>query len=162
MVHLGTFPKLYFQRMFKGFGKSKKESDSPVAPLAAATNVAPSTLVKPNLTAAETAKSQVGTALPKTEANTAQAPASQKTGFQHGLLSFKLLETKGLKVPPDSNVTPGGTSGKDVGCLPFAVIELDKNEVIMRSVEVDPIENTVIFQTKANLYVSLALFNLIC
>ena len=55
-------------------------------------------------------------------------------------------------MPADSNVTPGGPSGKDVGCLPFAVIELDKNEVIMRSVEANPIENTVIFQTKANLY----------
>lgn len=71
--------------------------------------------------------------------------------FAQGLLYLKLLETRGLKMPADSNVTPGGPSGKDIGCLPFAVIEMDKNEVIMRAVEANPANNTVIFGTKANL-----------
>jgi hypothetical protein len=77
-------------------------------------------------------------------------PASSKS-FMAGLLSLKLLETRNLKLPENCGVTPGGPTGKDVGFLPFAVIEMDKNEVIMRSVEANPAANTVIFGTKANL-----------
>lgn len=141
--------------MFK-FGKSKKE-DAP-SPSTAATSAAVNASATPSPISKEPIKVPVSTATPppKAEGNTATPPpvssaATTPVPFQHGLLSFKLLETRGLKMPAESNVTPGGPSGKDVGCLPFAVIELDKNEVIMRSVEANPIENTVIFQTKANL-----------
>lgn len=78
-------------------------------------------------------------------------PVSSKP-FMAGLLSLKLIETRNLKLPENCGVTPGGQTGKDVGFLPFAVIEMDKNEVIMRSVEASPAANTVTFGTKANLY----------
>ena len=126
--------------MFK-FGK-KKDID-PVSPPALPTP-APAANIAPLSTAAENAPS----ASPESNA---VAPAPKKEGFQHGLLTFKILETRGLKMPSDCNVTPGGPSGKDISCLPFAVIEMDKNEVIMRSVEANTIENSVIFQTRANL-----------
>lgn len=130
--------------MFK-FGKSKdkKEESTPLS------TANPLVVSSKSVLAAESAKTPASVAPPRTESNE-QSPSAQKNVFQHGLLSFKLMETRGLKMPADSNVTPGGPSGKDVGYLPFAVIELDKNEVIMRSVEANPVENTVIFQTKAN------------
>lgn len=87
----------------------------------------------------------------------ASAPVQAKTDtasskpFMAGLLSLKLIETRNLKLPDNCGVTPGGPNGKDVGFLPFAVIEMDKNEVIMRSVEASPAANTVTFGTKANL-----------
>ncbi|KAJ3346522.1 hypothetical protein HDU91_007014, partial [Kappamyces sp. JEL0680] len=76
------------------------------------------------------------------------APAAK--AFSHGLLALKLLETRGLKMPEGCTIVPGGATGKDVSTLPFAVIEMDKNEVIMRAVEANPATNTVLFQTKAN------------
>jgi hypothetical protein len=104
------------------------------------------------------------TPAPKVEANqAAPAPAAQaqpaaaaqgdqqKKAFPPGLLNIKLLETRGLKMPPDCTVVPGGPNGKDIAFLPLAVIEIDKNEVMMRSVEANPANQTVLFQTKANL-----------
>jgi hypothetical protein len=74
--------------------------------------------------------------------------------FAPGLLSIKLIETRDLKMPADCAVTPGGPTGKNIAQLPFAVVEIDKNEVMMRSVEANPNTNTVTFQTKANFDIS--------
>ena len=78
-------------------------------------------------------------------------PATAAGKFAAGLLSLKLIETRNLKLPEGCGVLPGGANGKDVGFLPFAVIEMDKNEVIMRAIEANPAQNSVIFGTKANL-----------
>ena len=51
-----------------------------------------------------------------------------------------------------AKLMPGGQTGKDLSMLPLAIIEIDKNEVIMRSVEANPSTTVVQFQTKANLY----------
>jgi hypothetical protein len=87
-----------------------------------------------------------------TVAETAATPTPDTTEkkFAPGLLSIKLLETRNLKMPIDCGVTPGGPTGKNVAQLPLAVIEIDKNEVMMRAVEANPETNTVMFQTKAN------------
>ncbi len=95
---------------------------------------------------------------PKTESNTqpsspasATAAPEASKGFAHGLVTVKLLETRNLKMPAECPVIPGGPTGKDVGLMPFAVIEMDKNEVIMRAIEANPSANTVTFGTKTNL-----------
>ena len=76
----------------------------------------------------------------------------QQGEFKQGLLAIKLLECWNLKMPAEhSQLLPGGPTGKDLSMLPLAIIEIDKNEVIMRSVEANPATSVVQFQTKANL-----------
>ena len=76
----------------------------------------------------------------------------QQGEFKQGLLAIKLLECWNLKMPPEhAQLLPGGPTGKDLSMLPLAIIEIDKNEVIMRSVEANPATSVVQFQTKANL-----------
>lgn len=99
------------------------------------------------------ATSNAPVAAPVATAASPVATATDKgsSAFHHGLVTIKLLETKNLKMPADCPIVPGGPTGKDLASLPFAVIEMDKNEVIVRAVEASPMENTVTFQSKSNL-----------
>lgn len=135
--------------MFKGFGKSTGKLILESAEKEAAAKDAVVEKSDPKVAAAvvpqmESNKEVAQVAKPVT------TTASTKA-FQNGQLSLKLIEARGLKMP-EGGIQPGGATGKDVGHLPFAVIEMDKNEVIMRAVEADPATSLVTFQTKANLY----------
>jgi hypothetical protein len=72
-----------------------------------------------------------------------------------GLFLMKVCETKALVHPNGTRIIPGGPSGKDETELPFAVIEMDKNEVLMRAVEGVPASGNGIWGTRAHLYVYL-------
>jgi serum/glucocorticoid-regulated kinase 2 len=129
--------------MFK-FGKSKESKDAKEKEV---TSPAKSVGKEPPLpTAAPPANPTVDSA--KDIAND-----SNKKPFQSGLLNIKVVEARNLEMPEEhANLKPGGSTGRDLASLPFVVIELDKNEVVMRAVEASPSSNTVQFQTKANLY----------
>ncbi|KAI8900259.1 kinase-like domain-containing protein [Globomyces pollinis-pini] len=126
--------------MFKFGKKDKGEKESPAA-------VAPSP-TKPEVV--EQKAPPAVAAAPKPEANSASATKT----FVSGLMNIKILETRGLKMPPESNLVVGGSTGKDIGMLPFAVIEIDKNEVMMRAIEHNPQSGVSSWQTKANFDVS--------
>ncbi|KAI8911685.1 kinase-like domain-containing protein [Gorgonomyces haynaldii] len=71
-----------------------------------------------------------------------------------GLFLMKLIETKGLAYPNGTRIAPGGPTGKDVSELPFAVLEMDKNEVLMRAVEGVPNSGVAIWGTRAHFDIS--------
>lgn len=116
--------------------KAEKAEPAPAAPVKAADQKVPAVAVEPAV-----------------EKNTA-ATASKETEVKKispGLITMKMIETRGLKMPEGTNLVPGGANGKDVSQLPFAVIEIDKNEVMMRAVETAPSTGVSTWQTKANL-----------
>ena len=85
-------------------------------------------------------------ALPeKSVSKAAKGPASP------GLFLMKFVESRGL-VCAGSRIVPGGAGGKDAAELPYAVIEMDKNEVLMRAVEGVPATGNAIWGTRAHLY----------
>lgn len=71
-----------------------------------------------------------------------------------GLFLLKLSESRGLVHPNGTRILPGGPTGKDEVELPFAVIEMDKNEVLMRSVEGIPATGNAIWGTRAHFDIS--------
>lgn len=68
-----------------------------------------------------------------------------------GLFLMKIIESRSLVHPNGTRILPGGPSGKDETELPFAVIEMDKNEVLMRAVEGVPATGNGIWGTRAHL-----------
>jgi hypothetical protein len=69
-----------------------------------------------------------------------------------GLFLMKISESRNLVGPGGSKVVPGGITGKMEDELPFAIIEMDKNEVMMRAVEGIPTTGNGVWGTRAHLY----------
>ena len=59
-------------------------------------------------------------------------------------------------MPDGSKIDVGGSSGKDPNSLPFAIIEMDKNEVFIRSTDANPTTLMTNWNCRANFDISRA------
>ncbi|KAH6593831.1 hypothetical protein BASA50_007057 [Batrachochytrium salamandrivorans] len=71
-----------------------------------------------------------------------------------GLLLIKILETRGLVLPNGTKLAPGGPTYKDESLLPFAIIEMDKMEVLAKAIEGNPTTSLANWQSRANFDIS--------
>eukprot|EP00842_Homolaphlyctis_polyrhiza_P004299 jgi/Hompol1/4870/HPOL_001852-RA len=137
--------------MFKGFKKGEK--DPATASTTAVANAATAAA------AAAPPKREPQSAAPTAQANTNAAASAGDGGSAPlpttlpgpGLLLIKILESRNLVMPNGSAVVPGGASGKDESLLPFAVVEMDKMEVLVKSLDGNPNNCVANWQSRANL-----------
>lgn len=112
-------------------------------------------VVPPKVEAPKTAAA----AAPAVQGNTEKpndAPVAAAPGqlAAAGLFILKVLESRNLVLPNGQKAVPGGPGGKDIGELTFAVIEMDKNEVLMRCIEGVPASGNGIWGTRAHFDIS--------
>jgi hypothetical protein len=108
--------------------------------------------MEPPATAIAPPSSKTASPIAIVEAKMASASLAGAKPAAPGLFLMKISESRDLINPSGQKVQPGGASGKQEDELPFAVIEMDKNEVLMRAVEGNPATGNGIWGTRAHLY----------
>ncbi|KAL2912644.1 Serine/threonine-protein kinase [Polyrhizophydium stewartii] len=111
--------------------------------------------------ASGTAKSPSAGSTPAPESNASSSSAGDVPAGSlpttlpgPGLLLIKILETRGLVMPNGTAVAPGGSTGKDEQQMPFAIIEMDKMEVLAKAIEGNPNNGVANWQSRANFDIS--------
>ncbi|KAI8927130.1 kinase-like domain-containing protein [Entophlyctis helioformis] len=73
-----------------------------------------------------------------------------------GLLLIKILESRNLMLPSGVKLAPGGATGKDETQLPYAIIEMDKMEVLAKATEGNASSGVANWQSRANFDINRA------
>ncbi|OAJ41001.1 hypothetical protein BDEG_24667 [Batrachochytrium dendrobatidis JEL423] len=99
--------------------------------------------------------STVSNAIPSNVTSTSAASTQfPQTLSGPGLLLIKILETRKLMMPDGSSVQLSGSTGKDDGLLPFAIIEMDKMEVLAKAIDGNSSTTLANWQSRANFDIS--------
>jgi hypothetical protein len=84
--------------------------------------------------------------------NDAKPALSQAPISGPGVLAIKVEDARKIIHPNRTKYQPGGANGKDESKLPFIVIEMDKNEAILRAIESNPATGGTIWGPRCQLY----------